>query len=271
MTYALKIAGLCAALLPAAVFPAKETLHVQVARYRSSDVRDIEILDTVLIWVDYAKFPEVTSPIAGGWPAQEKDSAWVDDTSRSIRYNHNFLAETRSRKGSGSDFIHLTERAGNCLLQSDSYLDFSFPGDTTLLYQWSPAHLMDKDNAFPLHRGLKPRSEVYGEVFKYAKGSTQNLAEGQWTKLVAREDGWTGYEGNPTLALSRSVPSAPADGWAFDLRPGTQLRVPPGAHALRVFDIQGRLHWENRNLPAGAPVALPDGLPRGILRLSWRP
>jgi hypothetical protein len=107
----LACAGFCAVLFPAMAFSAKETLRIQIGRNTSSNGQDIEILDTVLIWIDYAKPPEVAPPGGVAWPALEKDSTWVDDNSRNLRYAHSFMAATRFGKGFGSDYISLSEIA----------------------------------------------------------------------------------------------------------------------------------------------------------------
>jgi hypothetical protein len=246
-------------------------LHVQIGKNKSSNGNDIEILDTVLIWIDYAKAPEIATTAGVAWSALEKDSSWVDDHSRNLRYSHNFLAETRSGKGIGIDYISLTEMDTLCSLpEYDGFVDFVFGSDTATDYRWSPAHMQDKPEAFPNHRGMKTGFPEFGEVLTYAMGGTVNLTQGQWTKLLVREDGWTNYT-EPTQALARSVQTRPQEGWVFNLLPGTQLRAPAGAKTLRILDVRGRLQWENRNLTAGAPVALPNGLPHGILRLSWQP
>lgn len=268
----LKIMGLCAALLPSFAFSAKETLHIQIGRNKSSNGNDIEILDTVLIWIDYAKLPEIASSTGMAWPTFEKDSIWVDDHTRNYRYAHNFLAETRSGKGFGSDYIRLTEVDVNCSMPDFiGEVDFTFGSDTSTDYRWDPSHMQDNPEAWPYHRGtMKSGLEQFGQVYTYAKGGTENLTQGQWAKLLIREDGWTNYS-EPTQALARTVQTGPQEGWVFNLMPGAQLRAPAGAKALRILDVQGRVQWENRNLTPGSLIALPNGIPRGALRLNWRP
>ena len=131
--------------------------------------------------------------------------------------------------------------------------------------------MQDKPEAFPFHRNsIKTGVPEFGEVLTYATGGTVNLTQGQWTKLLVRENGWTNYT-KPTQALARNVQTGPQEGWVFNLMPGTQLRAPAGAKTLRILDVQGRVQWENSHLTPGSPITLPKRLPRGILRLNWRP
>jgi hypothetical protein len=264
----LKVSILAAALLPAAVHSAKETLHLQIGRNKSDVATDIEILDTVLLWVDYEKLPEVDPPQGGKWSALEKDSVWIDDgNQKNVRYTHNFLASMGSRKGYGFDYISFTS-SGTSLPQYTAYASFHFRGDTTVKFGWDPAHYQDNPEVHPYSGGLRPGTGMYGEVSKHVGEGGANLAQGQWAKLLIRENGWTGGDGPTSL---RPVKQAGRkEGWVVHLAPGTLLRAPAGAKGLKVLDVQGRLRWGMRNLEEGAVLAVPGDLPRGVLRIDWQ-
>lgn len=91
--------------------------------------------------------------------------------------------------------------------------------------------------------------------------------QGKGLPLLSREPGWVSDD--IPVALRNGKPADRSRGWLVHLEPGTRLRAPAGAKGLRVFDVQGRIHWEARDLRDGAPVSLPEGLPQGTLRYRW--
>lgn len=189
-----KLAALTTALIPAFSHPAKETLHIQIGK-------DKHILDTVLIWIDYAKSPEV-DPIQGGeWSDWEKDSVWIDEENHKIvRYTHNFLATKGTRKGFGNDYISFTT-SGNSEPQYIASVSFNFQGDTAEAYTWEPVHWQDNPEIFPYQSGFKAGTGFYGQVSKYVGNGGDNLAQGQWALFLSRANGWVGSGGMGTTSL----------------------------------------------------------------------
>ncbi|MDB5050390.1 MAG: hypothetical protein JWO30_3461 [Fibrobacteres bacterium] len=244
----------------------KETLHIQIGK-------DEAILDTVVLWIDYGKPPEIERPNGGNWADFEKDSAWTDDLGWYVRYNHAFLASMGSRKGQGGDYVSLSafSEQFNGEPEYSANVFFSIPGDTTLQISWDPNHIVEKAEAYPFHKsGFKSGMEQFGEVSKRVGSGGENLAQGQWAKLLIRENGWSGFETTGSMALRPAKQAGRTDGWIVHLAPGTVLRAPPGATGLKVLDVQGRLHWESRNLREGTLVILPGELPKGVLRYYWQ-
>jgi hypothetical protein len=240
----------------------KETLLIEIGK-------DKAILDTVALWINYGKLPEIEHPNGVNWADLEKDSTWADDKGWYVRYNHSFMASLGSRQGNGWDYLSLSvfSEDFNGEPQFNANAGFTFSGDTTLQIYWDPNHIVEKAEAYPFQRsGFKSGMEQFGQVSKWVDSGGENLAQGQWAKLLIRENGWTG---GPT-ALHPVKQATRTEGWFVHLAPGTVLRTPPGATGLKVLDVQGRLHWESRNLREGAPVALPRELPHGSLRYLWQ-
>jgi len=273
-----KVAALVAILFPAfayceverpassndpVVLPGKETLRLQIGKGKQP-------LDTVVIWTQYEAPPEIAEPTGKKWSDLEVDTAWSDSQGRNLRYTHFFLAMKGTRKGYGTDYIYLVDN-----LQDSSgtphytaSLSLSFPGDTSETYSWEPEHMVDVPQAYPYDKTrLIAGGESYADVLKTVANGSENLTEGQWALVLARENGWIDYQSN---ALSRrSNRRGRTDGWLFNLHPDTALRTPPGAKALRVFDVRGRIEFETRNLVEGSEVALPGDVPRNALRIQW--
>lgn len=241
---------------------AKETLRIQVGK-------DKEILDTVVIWFDYEKFPEIDHPQGADWSALEKDSLGSDDEALSVKYNHNFLVQKGSRKGFGSEYISY-RTTGTGTPQYQSWLGFNFPGDTTEGYLWEVIHMNDYPELRPYHQGIRSDgSGMYGQASLDA-GDGKNLVQGRWALIISRESGWAGSGAGGATAVRPVQAAAPKqEGWMFHFAPGAVLNAPPGAKALRIFDLQGRLHWETGDLAQGAAVQLPATLPRKALRYRW--
>lgn len=218
----------------------KETLHIQMGK-------DNAILDTVVVLIDYGKPPDIKNPNGVDWADLEKDSAWTDDKGWYVRYSHSFMASLGSRKGSGSDYLSLSVFSEDFFgePQLNANLGFTIPGDTTLTISWDPNHIVEKAEAYPFQgSAFKSGMGQFGQVSKWVGSSNENLAEGQWAKLLIREDGWASV----TTALQPVKQAGRAEGRSLYLAPGTVLRTPPGASGLQVLDIQGRLHWESGNL-----------------------
>lgn len=246
------------------VLPGKETLRIQIGKEK-------QILDTVIIWTQYDQPPGTEGPAGQKWADLEKDSAWSDAKGWNLRYSHAFTAMMGSRKGAGGDYIHLVDNPEDFIgtPQYTSILSFSFPGDTSVGFQWEPDHFADVPQAYPYDKsGFTNGDEQYGEVITYAGKGTENLTSGQWARLLTREKGWAGYQ--PTALAHRPAPVAQADRGLINLDPGATLRVPAGATVLRVFDAQGRVRFETRNLVEGSEVALPGDAPRNVLRVHWQ-
>lgn len=231
-----KAATLIVAFFPVFAFPAKETLTIQVGVGEKPT-------DTVIIWTDYDRPPEVPEPSGKGWAGLEVDSSWTDGTIRNVRYSHSFLAMMGNRKGYGVDYVHLVDDPQAGEPQYSAILNFIFRGDTSRFYGWEPVHMMEMPDAFPYQESVfTTGSGLYGEVSTYAGNSTTDLTENTWTRLLSREDGWRGY------ALPSAVPPS-----------GARLRVLADADPLRVYDIQGRLLPDYRNRVEGAFIGLHAG------------
>ena len=246
------------------VLPGKETLRIQIGKEK-------QILDTVVIWTQYDAPPVIAGPNGMKWSEVEKDSAWSDAQGWNLRYDHPFLAMMGSRQGAGGDYIHLVDNPEDFsgTPQYTSILSFTFPGDTSESYQWQPDHMADIPKAYPYDKsGFNPGTGGYGEVFRNAGKSGENLAYGQWARLLSREKGWAGYQ-SASLAHG-AKPGDRADRWLIDLSPGATLRTPPGAKVLRILDVQGRIRFESRGLAEGSDVALPEGMSRKALRVQWQ-
>jgi hypothetical protein len=243
--------------------PGKETLRIQIGKEK-------EILDTLVIWTRYDAEPQVPDASGRKWADLEKDSAWRDSEGWNLRYSHSFLAMQGTRQGIGGDYIYLVYDLEdfNGLPRYTSILSIGFPGDTSEYYQWQPDHMADVPQAYPYDKsGFIDGGEGYGEVIRRVGETSANLAQGQWARILTREQGWIGYQ---TTALARGTKAlGRADSWLIDLDPGPALRTPPGAKALRILDVQGRTRFEARNLTEGGEVALPGDLPRKALRIHW--
>jgi len=243
-------------------FPGKETLRLQIGKGK-------QILDTVVIWTQYDAPPEIAEPTGRKWSDLEKDSAWSDAQGWNLRYAHSFLAMKGSRKGYGTDYIYLLDNPEDFsgAPHYTSSLSLSFPGDTSETFSWEPEHMVDVPQAYPYAKsGLIAGSESYADIFKTVVNGSENLAEGQWALVLAREQGWIDYQ---SKVLSRpSHRSGSSDGWLVNW--GTPLQTPQGARALRIFDVQGHVQFETGNLREGSEVALPGDMPRKALRVQWR-
>jgi hypothetical protein len=245
-------------------FPGKETLRIQIGKGK-------QLLDTVVIWTQYDAPPEITEPTGRKWSDLEKDTAWSDSQGWNLRYTHSFLAQKGSRKGYGTDYIYLVDNPED-FIGTPHYtasLSLSFPGDTSETYSWEPEHMVDVPEAYPYDKTrLIDGSESYADVLKTVINGSENLTEGQWALLLTRENGWVDYQSN--VLSRRSNRGGRMDGWLVNLVPGARLPVPPGAKAMRIFDVQGRVQFEIRNLVEGATVALPQDAPRKALRIQWQ-
>lgn len=255
------LTALALSLLVSGADAAKETLRVRIEK-------DGKAVDTVVLWFDYEKLPEI-APHDGEWADSEMDSVWIDQEDMlRVKYEHSFLAQMGSRKGSGHDYISY---ARHTLNPADplyiSALSFVFPGDTVETYSWEVIHMNDHPQAHPYHRGLPANgAEVYGSVGRNVGGKGPNLAEGQWGVIFSRESGWAG---SGATAIRPLKSAAASEGWISGISPGTFLQAPAGAKAMRILDLQGRLQWEARGLTQGATVEVPGTLPSRHLRVHW--
>jgi hypothetical protein len=243
--------------------PGKETLHLQIGKGK-------QILDTAVIWTQYDAPPGIAEPTGRKWSDLEKDTAWSDTQGWNLRYTHSFLAMMGSRKGYGIDYIYLLDKPEDFsgAPHYTSSLSLSFPGDTSETFSWDPEHMVDVPQAYPYDKsGLIAGSESYADIFKTVVNGSENLAEGQWALVIAREQGWIDFQSG---VLSRpSHRGARSDSWLINLVPGARLQAPPGARALRILDVQGRVQFETGNLRKGSEVALPGDVPRKALRVQW--
>lgn len=245
------------------VFPGKETLRIQIGKGK-------QILDTVVIWTQYDAPPELAQPAGKKWSDFEVDTAWSDSQGWNLRYTHSFLAQKGSRKGYGTDYIYLVDNPEDFsgTPRYTASLSLSFPGDTSETYSWEPEHMVDVPQAYPYDKTrMVAGGETYADILKTVVNGSENLAEGQWALPLSRENGWIDYQSN--VLARRSRPGEQAGGWLLNLVPGAPLKAPPGAKALRVFDVQGRIQFEARNLAEGASVASPEDMPRKALRIQW--
>lgn len=206
------------------------------------------------------------------WSDLEKDTAWSDSQGWNLRYTHSFLARKGSRKGYGTDYIYLLDNPEDFsgAPHYTASLSLSFPGDTSETYSWEPEHMADVPQAYPYDKShLFSGSESYADVLKTVVNGSENLTEGQWARPLTRENGWVDYP-LPIALSHRSNPAGPTDGWLVNLVPGATLQVPPGAKALRILDVQGRIRFETRNLVEGSEVVLPRDVPQKTLRVHWQ-
>jgi hypothetical protein len=245
------------------VLPGKETLRLQIGKGKQP-------LDTVVIWTQYDAPPEIAEPTGKKWSDLEVDTAWSDSQGWNLRYTHSFLAMKGSRKGYGTDYIYLVENPEDSTgtPHYTASLSLSFPGDTSETYSWEPEHMVDVPQAHPYDKTrLIAGGESYADIFRIVANGSENLAEGQWALVLARENGWIDFQSN--VLSRRSNRDGRADGWLFNLLPGAALRAPSGAKALRVFDVRGRIEFETRNLVEGREVVLPGDVARNVLRIQW--
>jgi hypothetical protein len=247
------------------VLPGKETLRIQIGK-------DDQPVDTMVIWTQYDAPPAIADPYGRNWAGWDKDSAWSDEKGWNLRYSHTFLAMKGSHQGYGFDYIYLIDNP-EYFMGSPHYtaeLSFSFQGDSIQSFSWEPEHMADVPAAYPYDKSgfLTSNGGRYGELSRSDGKGNMNQAGGQWVRLLTREPGWIGYQ---PAALSRpSNPGARADRWLVNLVPGATLQVPPGAKALRILDVQGRIRFETRNLMEGSEVTLPRDVPQKALRIHWQ-